>query len=506
MKKSSIAIGLLALLALLGLGGAGWLWIERGSIINASATTQAESETLKDQITAADGVQDKNRQLQDQLDDLQAELEEAGQATAPPSQPPAATPEIPADAPTATPADPGAPTATPGGPGGIEPPAEVIEVMRRIEGEVIELRGLPEERPVTRRFLTRDELRAYIEGEMAKENTPDDYRHSAAELWLLGLAPKDIDLEKLYVDLQTEQISGFYDPETDTFYLVGEDTTLPPVDQITYAHEFNHNLQDQAVDLNAGLEKNEFDSDRATAFRSLIEGDATLLMTQWVQEKLVENLPPDELLKLSQDLQNQANGATVLDSAPTIVREGLMFPYAEGQAFVQALYDAGGWPAVTAALSDPPTSTEQILHPEKYSGPGRDEPNLPERFDLTGALGGGWTTATTNTLGEFDLQVMLRDMGLPAAEAAAAAAGIGGVRYALYEDANQAPLLQLTTRWDTAADGDEFLEAVLSKLIVAGDLFQRGDVLVAIKGGGQEYTILFGQDEAALRTAMAALP
>ena len=237
-----------------------------------------------------------------------------------------------------------------------------------------------------------------------------------------------------------------------------------------------------------------------------IEGDATLLMSQWLQESLVGNLSPEELQQLLQDLNEQSGGSTVLDSAPTIVRESLLFPYQQGQIFVQELYTAGGWPAVTAALSDPPTSTEQILHPEKYTGATRDEPNLPERFDLTGALGGGWTTATTNTLGEFDLQVMLRDLGVPTAEANAAAAGIGGIRYTMYEDASQTPLLQLAARWDTPGDGDEFLQALRGKLAAAGDLFQRDDVLIGIKGGGQEFTILFSPDEAALTAALAALP
>src|SRR5688500_12543534 len=133
MKKSAIAIGLLVLLLLLSLGGAGWLWVERGSIISASATTQAESETLKDQITAADGVQDKNRQLQDQITDLQEQID-AGGSNPPPAEQPTAAPTAPAvdpNAPTATPTDPNAPTATPGGPGGVEAPAEVIALMER---------------------------------------------------------------------------------------------------------------------------------------------------------------------------------------------------------------------------------------------------------------------------------------------------------------------------------------------------------------------------------------
>ena len=506
MKKQNVLIVVLLVLMLLSVGGAGWLWVERGTVISANATTQAESLTLKEQITEAGGVQDKNRQLQDQVTDLQQRLAQQGQATPiTPLDPTVPTPEP--NAPTATPSDPNAPTATPGGPGGVAPPADVLAVMERIEDEVIELRGLPETRPVERRFLTRAELRTYIETESEKETTPDEYRRSSQELWLLGLGPKDLDLKTLYIDLQTEQIAGFYQPEEDTFYLVGDEPTLPPLDQITYAHEFDHNLQDQTVDLNAGLEVGEFDADRSAAFRALVEGDATILMTQWFQKFLIPSMAQEELLRFSQELQAQAD-STVLDSAPTIVREGLTFPYDQGQSFVQELYNAGGWPAVTTALSDPPTSTEQIIHPEKYTAAVRDEPKLPERFDLTAALGAGWTTVTTNTLGEFDLQIMLRDGGASTAEAVAAAAGWGGVRYALYEkeSATETPLLQLTTRWDSASEGDEFLQTFRSLLTTSGDVFRREDVVIGIKGNGAEFTILFSPDETALRSALAALP
>ena len=66
------------------------------------------------------------------------------------------------------------------------------------------------------------ELRDYIVKEMETENTPADFRHETSQMWMLGLAEKDIDLQQLYIDLQTEQIGGFYDPETDTFYIIAE--------------------------------------------------------------------------------------------------------------------------------------------------------------------------------------------------------------------------------------------------------------------------------------------
>jgi hypothetical protein len=502
MKSRRIGlIVLIALIVLSSLGATGWLWTERYQLISTNATTQAEFTTLKDQITKADEVQDKNRQLQDQVTDLQDQLDEVQQATPVPNIPetPPATPAP------ATPADPSAPTATPGGPGGAAPPDEMVQLMQRIEQEVIALRGLPEERPVERRFLTRDELRAYIVAEMEKESTPADYRHSAQELWLLGLGPQDLDLQTLFVDMQTEQIAGFYDPEVDTFYLIGDSATLSPIDQITYAHEFDHNLQDQTVDLNAGLEQNEFDADRGLAYRALVEGDATLLMNDWTQQYLVQALSQDELMAMLQELQAQQEQSTVLDTAPTIVREGLLFPYQEGLAFVQSLYEQGGWPAVTAALSNPPTSTEQILHPEKYLPAQRDDPNLPDRFDLSAALGADWTTATTSTLGEFDLRVLLRDTAAQG-DTNAAAAGIGGIRYALYESTAETPLVQMVARWDSPGDGDEFLSAFRSTLQGSGDVLKRNNVFVAIKGSGAEFTVLFSPDEAALRSALVALP
>jgi hypothetical protein len=43
-----------------------------------------------------------------------------------------------------------------------------------------------------------------------------------------------------------------------------------------------------------------------------------------------------------------------------------------GLEFVSAVQQAGGWEAVNATYEDPPQSTEQILHPERYLE--RDEP------------------------------------------------------------------------------------------------------------------------------------
>ena len=512
MRNTRVWLPVLLIMLLLSLGSAGWLWWERSSLLSENATATAEYDTLKDQITKADQVQDTNRQLQDQIEDLQEQLREAqrgepGAERAPTLEalptPEGGTAPPPESAPGPTPETGTEPAPTPGG---SAPPDDILALMGTIEQQVIELRQLPELRPVERRFMTRDELRAYIESEMAEENEPQELQNSATELWLLGLGPRDLDLEQLFIDLQTEQIAGFYDPEADTFYLIGENPELAPIDQITYAHEFTHNLQDQLVDLNEGLTIDEFDTDRSLAYRSIVEGDASLSMQYWMQQYLLKAMTPEQIQEMFQDLQATEQDSTTLNNAPRIIRDQLIFPYEQGLFFAQELYDLGGWQAINQALQDPPRSTEQILHPEKYLATPRENPNLPERFDLSAALDGQWTTATTATLGEFDLRILLEEVRAPG-DTDAAAAGIDGIRYALYtQAATDTPLLQMTLRWDTPEDGAEFLAAYQAAFKPAGDLLRRQDIYMGVKGTGQEYTILYSPDETVVRAARAVQP
>lgn len=139
------------------------------------------------------------------------------------------------------------------------------------------------------------------------------------------------------------------------------------------------------------------------------------------------------------------------------------FTYGQGEAFVAALRDEGGWDAVDAAYADPPVSTEQILHPEKYFG-ARDDPTPVALPDPAAALGDGWTLVHENALGELQTAVLLANQEasgfgpLPEA-AAAAAAGWDGDRYALWTD-GQAEVLVWRSVWDGDAEAAEFVAAL----------------------------------------------
>ena len=348
--------------------------------------------------------------------------------------------------PTRLPSNPPAATAT--------PKVETFdEVTRRVE----RIRGLQATGPYTRSLMTQAELRAYQERKFEEDYTPEEARRDTLTLAAFDLLPRDFNLREFLLELYTEQIAGFYDPDTKQFFVISEQKQPGVWERVTFAHEYTHLLQDQHFDLVAlGFTDDErkrpkdVDDDAMLARRALVEGDATLTQLLYLQ-----SLPRAEQREWFQAVQRQPS--PVFDRAPRVIREELTFPYEAGFAFVQRLYVRGGWEAVNAAFRDPPASTEQILHPEKFDR--RETPIRVTLPPLTDTLGNGWQLVDENVLGEFFLRLYLEER-LPASQAEEAAAGWGGDRYAVYvNNGTGQDLLVLAVAWDSEADANEFVEA-----------------------------------------------
>ena len=155
-----------------------------------------------------------------------------------------------------------------------------------IEQQVQQIRQLSQKTPVARKILDEAQLSALITSEFDKDNPPAQVAANELLLKSFGLLPAGASLKDLDVQLLSSQVAGLYDPATKTMDVVSKNGQFGPIEQITYAHEFDHALQDQ----NFGLAKLGLDdtsnSDRALARLSLPEGDATLLMTQWAETHL----------------------------------------------------------------------------------------------------------------------------------------------------------------------------------------------------------------------------
>ncbi len=340
------------------------------------------------------------------------------------------------------------------------PSAEPDQVTyARIESQVEAIRGLQRTSTVTPDLLDSAGVRDWL----TKANTAQTNHVALAnetKLFVhLGLLPAGSDLEQMELDLQAGQVVGFYDPLSKGLYILSDSGGVGPVQKITFSHEYTHALQDQVF----GLDKLAIDTtdqgDRDLARTALVEGDATLAMTLWS----TKNMSIPDLLAVVGDSSSAAQ-TDQLAKAPTILRESLLFPYMGGLAFVQSMYDKGGWAAVDQLYANPPDSTAQILHPDLYSK--KVKPVAVSVPAVPTALS-GWKLTMQDTLGELQLRIWLEGENpstVVTTAAASTASAWAGDRAGLYEGPNGAWAVVLKTQWGTAAGATAFANAVPAAL------------------------------------------
>lgn len=339
-----------------------------------------------------------------------------------------------------------------------DPPRPPAEVYAEIRDQVVAIRGLKPTASVDPVTIDETQLRVNLEAEFDASQTPAELKEAEELLITLGLLPKGASVRALTLDFQSGQVAGYYSPEKNELFVVNRTGSIGPADESTYAHEFTHQLQDQHVDLEAlGIDVKD-QSDRSLARLALVEGDATSVQTTW----MTANLDSKELGQVLAAALDPA-ALAALQRAPRYLRETSLFPYQDGLGFVTRLLANGGYAAVDAAFADPPDSTEQVLHPDKYLV--REAPivvTLPKvLFD---AVGPGWNEAVQDTLGELLLRIWLNEGGVSSAQARTATAGWGGDRLALFRGPGGALSVAMHSEWDTAVDADEFALAATSAL------------------------------------------
>lgn len=328
------------------------------------------------------------------------------------------------------------------------------------------IRGLTTVTPVERAFPTREETIAYLTNLFHTDLPPEDAARLEAFYQALGLLPDDVDLAAAYLQLLGAQVAGFYDTDTQIMNVIpmlgdSPGDSLSLTEQIIFVHEYVHALQDQHFSL-AALEDPAITAvpDRALALTALVEGDASAAMQVYAQEVMTRN-PLAALSLLAEGALS--NTLALPPGTPDVLGRELLFPYESGLGFIVALAADGGWKAVNAAYDNPPATTEQIMHPEKYME-GEGPVTRPEWDAITAPE--GWATLWDVPLGEYYLREHLRTLLSPS-DAADAAAGWGGDRFTLFEAADGARLWLLNSAWDTPEDAAGFFDAYRAGLTAA---------------------------------------
>ncbi|MFZ4693516.1 MAG: hypothetical protein ACOYMV_00140 [Verrucomicrobiia bacterium] len=325
------------------------------------------------------------------------------------------------------------------------------QILVRIEEIMAGIRSLPLQRPVAYRVMSRRMLRDSIVARMRAQYSGDDLQNYQTALVRMRLLPDGINLSGMISELLSEQIAAFYDTESHELCTFDGLSLQRNVERMIVAHEVVHALQDQNFNLGALPLKRKDNDDAALAAAALVEGDANYHMGVYLRTHFrVGELLGDLRFVFSQQTNK-------LLSAPAFLRETLLFPYQEGRSFVAELHARGGVEAINRAFVQPPQSTEQVLHPEKYLA-GNDPPK-PVLVNLK--PGSGWRWIHENVVGELGVRAYLTPL-LDLDRASRVASGWGGDRYVLYEVSEPSGgwVLVWKTIWDTPGDAREFFNAM----------------------------------------------
>lgn len=191
----------------------------------------------------------------------------------------------------------------------------------------------------------------------------------------LGLIAPGVDLLDVSRQLSELSVVGFYD--TESMELLVRGTDVNPYVELIIVHELVHAHDDQWVDLDLS-QFDDVDDESGLAYLSLVEGNATRVENAWRAQ--LSDDKEDELSRAELALFSPEDIA-VLQQLPPFLLQTQFSPYQDGPVLVGAIVDAAGGGeagerAVDQAFANPPTTSEQVLHPEQYLS-GDAGPTLP---------------------------------------------------------------------------------------------------------------------------------
>ncbi len=354
--------------------------------------------------------------------------------------------------------------------------AEAEAAVNAIVPELQSIRGINFKTKVPVTVIDDRRAREYALARFRSMTPETKIRADQTAYALLGLVPKDLDVLKTLLDVLEEQAGGFYDPGTKSFYLL--DDMPKEATALLAAHELTHALEDQRYGLDGRIAKLIDDDDASFALSALIEGSATAAAATYVTNGIAAGtLTQDQLGAMGAGVESER-----LDALPAVMRRQLLGPYILGVTFL-----ARG--DVNAAWANPPRSSEQILHPDKYWNPKhRDEPKSVGIPNPSRRLGEGFTRAGSGVLGELTLGSLVGAETPAVSDLAtgsvpwtnAAASGWGGDRFELWTK-GAASVVLLATVWDTPKDAAEFAAALPAAR--ADFAFKRAGTKVGIVAG-----------------------
>jgi hypothetical protein len=354
------------------------------------------------------------------------------------------------------------PTATrPAVPTSSPPPLapDIQAAMDDIQAQVLTIRGAADSVAVNNYFVSQAKIQEVLETTFFSPAFSTFVENEELVYQALGLSGPSYDLRNHFMNMWVEGLGGVYDPEANSIYITG--LGFNAVEQFIYSQLFTQALIDNQIGISTlgFYPECQLGSQACEAVYALVKGDASFLQQQWAT-RFTSSEDKAEIDAL--EFQPFFIGGSL---APAFAEADLAFPYVQGASFVERLVNGSGWSAVDNAYLNPPTTTEQILHPEKYlSG---EEAVVLDDSPLSTLLGDEWREIKNGALGEWKTFLILAYGDDPLAQqekdvAASAAAGWGGDQVQVYyNDKENSSVLLAHWTWDTPTDAEEFADVML---------------------------------------------
>lgn len=343
---------------------------------------------------------------------------------------------------------------------GLPTAAEIDTVLRGLA----DITGFRVHRQLPFEMVTREQVNRFLKDQIRRSVKPRELRAEEVTLRMFGFVPKDFDLKQTTIDLLTEQAAAYYDFHRRKLFI--SDWASRNMREVALVHELAHALTDQNYPIRRYLSRTGDDSEASLARQSVVEGQASWLMLEYAARQSGRTLKDpatasDYLREQPEPGPNDSSEAQypVFSKAPLYIRRTLMFPYDEGQRFQHALYLKDGKASFARLFQQPPTSSSQILHPDRYlSGFITSTPELPKRASGTSSLVNG-------TVGELDHRILLRQY-IDQATSESLAPQLKGGSFRI-EEAKQGHRLTLTylSEWQSTEAASRYFAAYRKVLL-----------------------------------------
>lgn len=368
------------------------------------------------------------------------------------------------------------------------PAQQLFSQIGAMERGLSEITGLQFRRTIPYAVMNKDQLRRYLDQRVKETIKPSEIRAEEVTLKLLGLVPRDFDLRQNTVDLLTEQAAAFYDYNKKKLFMLDESGDTD--EEIALVHELAHGLADQHFPLGKYISEGMRSDDAATARQAVMEGQASWLMTAYLSKKAGgPGQVSNAILELmTHTMEVSPEQYPVFSKAPAYIRDMLVFPYADGMLFQNAVFQKLGQESFAEVFRHPPVSTQQIIHPDRYLE--HLQPRVPDLPEVPSAH--EFKRLADGTLGELDYRILLTQYA-GKQEGERAASHLSGSSYELLEHKRGGwTALAYASNWDSPESAKTFLELyarVLRGKYKTLEIESQTDSLISGRGDGTYFRV-----------------